>query len=1085
MKRNKLTIAGTGLVIAGLAVFGVTKWQNAATSHYTLSNPVAKLKSATETEGAAGAGQWWFDRVKNPAGQLDYAAMYEVAQRAHQTAMQRNNNPSTASVNWTELGPDNVGGRTRALIIDRQNDQHMFAGGVSGGLWESTDGGNNWFQNSFNSTSGAFLTVASMTQGVDNAIYVGTGEGLYYFIGNGVGGFIGGGIWKSTDNGASWTLLTSTQPASDNNNTVAWAAVNKLAADPADPNKIYAATNRGLRRTLDGGVTWNTVTGPGASSESSDVDVASNGNVIGVVSSKPWLSVDGGNTFTNVGLAANQFYSASLTRTEIAFSPSDPNYVYAFCAKSGNGASGILAGAYISINGGNNWTQIAGASSAQFDPFGTGQGDYDNTIAVDPSNPGRAFFGGVELWKWELANVPDANNPPAGQWTRTALEFPNSPFNPYYVHSDKHIILFHPTNANTFFVGCDGGVFRTVNKGQTYVPMNNGYNVTQMYSIAHDHPGTGNLPGRDYAVGGTQDNGTLFIDGSGNTPMSAISVSGGDGGHCEISFLNPSATFTTVYYGALDRASTRGQFGSQFYSDRINALAGFGTSTFASFVTPIRLWESGDDPMSHDSITFTNAEWIESKHLTTGATASFSGLLTPSQQASPSPTVILNTVIFTDGVDSLFSNGAGVFSGDGSGTILANGTYNITFNNTPPANRVVKAIYHVQYGAGSILTLASGQVPGRNFLYTTPTQINDGDVITIQDRVQTRFVVGFSGTNGIWMTKRPLDFSTNPDWFKIAGPNSLPNGITGGEPNAFAYSADGNHLFVGYNNGNLYRISNLSMVTDSTTGDVALANPNAVVTCTRIGAFGSRYITAIDCDPNNAENVVVSLGNYGNTTYVQYSNNAVSATSSTGTFVNKTGNMNTLGAVPALSITFDKYQPNRVLVGTEHGVFETSNITAASVTWTDANAGFANVAVDMLRQQRNEPWHVSNAGCIYAGTHGRGMWRDDSSWQQPTGINEPNQSGNGASINNDLKVFPNPVFDGANVSFRLDRAGDVTVQIYDLTGKLVSDQEYNNLTAGNNTVKFDASALAKGTYLITVIQNNKRVGTGRFVKMMN
>ncbi|MGL5890526.1 MAG: T9SS type A sorting domain-containing protein, partial [Bacteroidia bacterium] len=156
------------------------------------------------------------------------------------------------------------------------------------------------------------------------------------------------------------------------------------------------------------------------------------------------------------------------------------------------------------------------------------------------------------------------------------------------------------------------------------------------------------------------------------------------------------------------------------------------------------------------------------------------------------------------------------------------------------------------------------------------------------------------------------------------------------------------------------------------------------------------------------------------------------------------------------------------------------------VSWAWALTGLnENVGVDMIRQQRWDPWHVPNAGCFYIGTHGRGIWRDDSSWQQPVvGVNQPGSGASaGATVNKDLRVFPNPVMDDARVAFRLTKSGDAVVQIYDLNGRVVLSEQYNNLPAGQQNVQFNAAELAKGTYLIVVTQDNNRIGTGRFVKM--
>lgn len=1088
MTRNKLLLSGTGIAAAGLILFtafGLIKKDGQ--SLYRPSDAVDKLGVSTgEEEDANGAAEWWFNRVKNNVtNELDYADMAAVQERAQQnfnsTARQGNGNQQTqAATNWSEIGPDNVGGRTRAILIDRNNSQHMYAGGVSGGLWESTDGANNWTRVAgFFNIAGVNINISTIAQASDGTLYVGTGEGNFYPpYGSGAGGFIGGGIYKSPD-GVNWSLLSSTAPVAANNTSTAWADVNKIVIDPADPNHIYAGTNKGLKISTDGGSTWVSATGTPVTA-CTDVEISNNQHVIAVCSNKPYLSTDNGGTFTNVGTTALGFSSVALGRTDVAIAPSDPNFVYAFCAA----ANGSMAGVFVSVDGAQTWTQVCGAGNQQFEPFGygTNQGTYDNVVAVDPSNKYRAIFGGVELWQWEMTSTA----PPSGQWTRIALEF-TSLLNPYYVHSDKHAIVFNPSNPAICFVGCDGGIFRSTNISSsvpTWQPMNAGYNVTQCYSVAFDHVS----PGRNVAMAGCQDNGTQFVNGLGNTTMSADQVGGGDGAMCDISYLNPQALFGTVYYGSLARSNNGGSSSSQFYDARIQGLTNFEQAGFANFVTPIRLWESLNDQLTGDSIPVIN-ETNRQNILVTSANsgANFTGTLTvPSINATPAPSVVLSSVEFYCGNDTLVTNGAGTVSGDGTGTVNTNGTYNITFNTAPSANQILKVKFDVTFGSGTMFVVNSN-VQGRTLQHTISSTLNPGDTLKVQDVVQSHLAVGFTGNNGIWITRRAIDFSTTPLWIKIGGSLSQPSQY-GGESSCMTWSADGNLLYVGTSSGTVYRFSNLAYVTDSANGDIehgSAANPNTIVRCQLIGSFGSRNVTAIDVDPSDPGRIVVSLGNYSNSQYVYYSTTADTASGvAAAAFVDKTGNLDNIGGVPVYSVTFDKYNPNRVLVGTEHGVYETSNITAGAPSWTSANNGLDNVVVDMIRQQRWDPWLVPNAGCFYIGTHGRGMWRDDSSWQQPTGINNPSQPSNVGSLsNNDLKVFPNPVVDNSNVTFLLGQPGDVTVTIYDLNGKRVFSRNYENLASGANTVQFETTDLVKGTYIIAVQQGAKRIGTGRFIKL--
>jgi hypothetical protein len=1093
--KNKFSLALTSIIVVSLVVFTAFIGFNQSKSIY---KPSAKVEFKTfagagESEGFRGASEWLFNRLKNQvSGEIDATEAIRMQALAFQSIAtsntQRNGNPSSvAASQWTELGPDNVGGRTRAVLFDNLDPthKHMWAGGVSGGLWESNDAAATWHRCAgYFALPEAVATVVTIAQAPNGDLYVGTGEGSFYFLsGFGAAGFTGNGIFKSTDDGVTWTSLTSTQPTNQNSAASAWIGVNKIQVDPSNSNHIYAGTNKGLKISNDAGNTWVSAVGPSVNGSSKDVQVSNNGRVIAIVSNKPWLSVDNGATFTNVSLSGSGWPSTASSRVTISIAPSDENFVYAFLAAT----TGALQGVYVSTNGGVNWTMVCGAGNAQFDPFGgNGQGDYDNIVSVDPSNKYRAIFGGVELHEWRMVT----ENPVAGQWTQIASEFPASPYNPFYVHSDKHSITWHPSQVGIFYIGCDGGIFRSnlhPTYGLTFIPMNSGYNITQCYSVAIENT----VAAKNQAMAGTQDNGTHFIDGSGNTAMSSMATGGGDGGWCDFSFLNPLATFQTVYYGSLSRSNNRGSGASSFYDSRIDPATASPVGenpSFASFITPIRLWESTNDILTGDSISFTNSMAVQNKDVTNGTSATYSGTLTvPIPIASPAAVVVLNTLLFVAGADTITCNSGGVLGGDGTGNVNGTtGAYQLTFNTLPAANIVLKAFFYVQYGAGTIFTLNSN-VAGKSINHTVSSIVNPDDVVKVQDVIQSHLAVGFTSNNGVYITRRPLDFSTTPLWIKVAGTNSAPD-LFSGQTNCLAWSPNGDHLFVGTSSGLVFRISNLASVTDSANGDVdygTAPNPTCQVVCTRIGNFSGRDVTSLDVNPNNLDQVIVCLGNYSNTKYVYLSTNATTATGITGTFADKTGNLDNIGGVPCFTVTFDKYVANRALVGTEHGIYETSNITAASVSWAPAMTGLDYCPVDMIRQQRWEPWQVPNAGCFYIGTHGRGMWRDDSSFQAPTSINNPSNPyfSNGNGSNSDLRVFPNPVVDNSNVTFNLDKKGTATVKIYDLTGKVVFENDYENLSLGTNTIEFETSEMLKGIYIITVLQANKRIGSGRFIKM--
>jgi photosystem II stability/assembly factor-like uncharacterized protein len=581
MKKTNI-FALTGIVVvAAVSVYSLgliskPSYQPRETIYY----PSAYIKKS-----ALGAAEYHKMLKANPlTGEIDLDEVLRVREQVEAASANR---AAGLDLVWHEMGPDNVGGRTRAFLIHPLAPSIMFAGGVSGGLFKSTDGGANWRPVDDQMSN---LIVSWIAIGPDGAIYVATGEGLAQPSGiNYNTGSIGGGIFKSTDNGNTFTLLPSTKPT-PNNPSAEFAIVNSIAVDPNNPNRIYAGTSRGLRVSEDGGQTWRndyilSATNVPIIGVVRDIAVSRDGTVAISLNNRCYVSPTGdAGTFTATSLNVNGFNA----RLELGISPTNSNIIYAALA---NG-SGQLASVQYSSDKGQTWTSIGQGVPGVFDPFGSnGQGWYDNIIEVNPYDDGEVFFGGVELWKWKRVTT----NPVSGQWTRIAFEFPASPQNPFYVHSDKHNVQWHPTNPNAVYVTTDGGIAFSPNGGQTWTTLNKGYNTLQLYGF--DFSGIGEV------LGGTQDNGTQYIDFSmPNSYMSSRQMTGGDGGHCAISKLDNRILFSTIYYGSVYRSNDKANSIISEFSPR-NTVSG----TFnASFVTPIRLWESKNDPLSTDSIWFKN-----------------------------------------------------------------------------------------------------------------------------------------------------------------------------------------------------------------------------------------------------------------------------------------------------------------------------------------------------------------------------------------------------------------------------------------------------------------------------------------------
>ncbi|OWY21373.1 T9SS C-terminal target domain-containing protein [Sphingobacteriales bacterium UPWRP_1] len=542
-------------------------------------------KHEIEEQGIKGALEYLNKRRMNPqTGSVEISDVMRARKKADIMEAAKS---GSSVMQWEFLGPNNVGGRTRAILIDRNNTNHMLAGSVSGGLWVSNDAGLNWQEHPMNQERPC-LSVSCLIQAPNGDIYMGTGEKITGwsndFYGTGNSAFPGCGIYKSTDGGNTFALLENTEPT-PNNNTQQWAYIIAMAVHPTNSNLIYAATDRSLYLSTDGGQNWSSPEGiPASSGTAYDVVAATNGHIHVLTGGHYYRSTDGLSFVQKSGADLGNFPVVSDNK-KLAVSPTSPNFIYAITIYS----SGCLRQVLQSTDGGDTWSEIGAGAGGIFDPLSGGgycQGWYDLCIAVDPANPQRIFVGGITLWSW---SAEDNWLPLSGGGEDLS--------NPYYVHVDQHAIVFHPYNPDIVFVGNDGGIFRSVNAGNvapTWIAMNRNYNVTQFYAIAAGFDGR--------VIGGTQDNGTIQTRFNTESYFAGIDVSGGDGAYTDISKINPDIMFAANQNGRLRRSPNGGEsFGYSGFLDQnidcqpTNAAGDCnpdGEVDFGpEFITPTILWE--------------------------------------------------------------------------------------------------------------------------------------------------------------------------------------------------------------------------------------------------------------------------------------------------------------------------------------------------------------------------------------------------------------------------------------------------------------------------------------------------------------
>jgi len=916
-------------------------------------------------------------RANQHTGMVDPADVLKAMQKTDQAST----NKEATALNWVNLGPDNYGGQVKAIIFDNRDGSSgtVLAGTNGGGIWKSVNNGITWTR-----VSQKNMIVSSMVQTSNGDIYVGTGDGFdaQGFSGlndfNYTTGLIGHGIYKSTD-GQNFEQLPATVPVA-NDNGAAWAFVNELATNAS--GHIFAATNSGLMFSTDGGSSWTLATDAEANElnmNATDVKVGSDGTILAAVANKCYISKSGNTSgFVNRSTADSvSLPIENVNRLELAIAPSDPNKLYASAVTS----FGAHLGIYTSADKGDTWEIILPATN-QTNIY-SGFGNYNNSITVFPEDPNRILINAALLW--EGRRVVEHG---LYAWeAKSSISFGDF-FDETSMHLGQHRLVFNPTNANQFYVATDGGVFKGAVSGSnfTFENSNRNFITSRFYDIAP----TGQ---ENRVVGGSQDNGTIYVSSTGNTTKQGEIIYSptfpSNGGSSVVSVIDPQAAVVSSTAGIMDRTEDMGfTFSTQFLEPSM--------SNPQVFNTPITLWESFDNENSRDSITFFAKK---------------------------------------------------------------------------------------NYVAGDVLKVRSNN-NSHPFSFVLTNNLANGDSLRIKDVVSSKLFVALA--NKVWMTKDMLDFGKQPQWFELSNTSVDFSGI----PQAMAHSKDANHLFIGTRDGRLFRISNIALAYNYELADIN--SPLCIVATKQLPIYEpggttpiSQAITSIAVDPNNPNNVMVTLANYGNDNYIYMTTNALDGAP---TFTSKQGN---LPQMPVYASILEMTSPEKAMVGTEHGVYITDDINSASPVWTADQGEMGNVPVFDLQQQwinraadtvqlinidtvvMNYPG-TNNYGIIYAATFGRGLYRCNN-FRKPVGIEEnPSYT---ASNELSMSVYPNPITDQATIKFEITENNSVSYQIFDLSGRMIQQQELGIFTQGSyqHTVNFDQ--LKNGTYILRMQsgQRNKAV----------
>lgn len=537
-----------GLIIAAVLLLVPPAARPPCSTPQTPSGPAALPPSAVldRQERGEERGAWELRRLRDPrTGRLPTGIHRREQERAAtlpRRAPGRGLGGAPArdkAAAWTKRGPHNYGGRTRALAVDVTDPSGLtlLAGGVSGGMWRSVDGGETW---TLTTGSSQLHSVTCLVQDVrlghEATWWYGTGEVIAGSPEQGGDAYRGDGIYRSDDGGRSWTVLPGTASGTPQAADQPFDGVSALALDAtrSDGAVLYAATLGGILRSADGGGSWSVVLGGGRQAAlCAEVAVGPAGTVYATLSSdgavRGIFRSQDGLAWTDISPAALEF---PFHRIAIGVAPSAPGLVYFLTSDRVDKFRHQFFMHFHTAGGADEyWYDRSAALDALPDPWGEAgntyslntQRGYNLHVTVDPLSAARIYVGGVHLWRSDDAFAGGAVAQRVGGYY-----YPRDDEH----HADQHRLVFVGGSSHVALTASDGGVHRTEDllaRTVTWESLNRGYDTTQFYTVAVDRKAAGD----PVIVGGAQDHGTFWTGTTaGDAPWRL--VLGGDGSHCAV-----------------------------------------------------------------------------------------------------------------------------------------------------------------------------------------------------------------------------------------------------------------------------------------------------------------------------------------------------------------------------------------------------------------------------------------------------------------------------------------------------------------------------------------------------------------------
>ncbi|MBR4300928.1 MAG: T9SS type A sorting domain-containing protein [Bacteroidales bacterium] len=1069
------------------------------------------------------------------------------------------------------LGPNNLAGRTRTIVIDQQAEGDavvLYTAGVSGGLFKSENGGKTWMPVLDNAGNEFVLPISCMVQN-EGKLLIGTGEGLSVSNLDNKGLIIpkGKGIYQYDPATAQFTCVI----AADQN----LEYVNKIAVNGG---YLYFATNTGLFRAAMGAAQYETIFDGG---KVQDLDLA--GERLYFTKGADVYMIDSLSKGVEY-LKVKTNHANTASRVELAVAPTDESYVYLTVAD----ANGNLEGVYMTNTGYTvemdsvvgtidtiaevsevdtivseinvvdsnisvidtlvseldtltttliidtipeiseivvsdtlitidsvfsaidsitmdsiftvsydttyvfdttftyiydslyaytfdttfaydtnyayiydtiftydttfaykydtlgydyfniyltEWNKISTSTVALFT---SRNGWYSNTLAVSLTDPKKLYLAGSNLW---VAQGLEGTN--IYTWTMESNAAYGRP-SAFYVHENIHDIAF--LNDSVYYLATDGGIFKygeiydgvaiVGESGIGFSELNRGLTTTQFVSVAVANDGS--------VMGGALGHAMPYIksreDSEITTPMAdsvnhaAESIWYGNGSWGAISMIHQVApTEKEVMFVGAEGADF-GRATSDYFNSTNTQAWTTGTEfnstqfTTSAYNPAMLLWETLEDEVIRDSMEFR---------------------------------ITAPVVVRRNGIDTLAREG-----------------FEFMVNDTIMLRDQAHTDYPIAYRIAEQCTLDVAGISG-----------------IIKNPIQSRLFVTavaqqFDGTlySKVYMTSNATDFrkvggnsAEGINWIDIA---NLKESVV----RALAITQDGENLFIAAEETDggsvLVRVRNLASANQNITGAFTPNGPNQQTIIDTI-LTTERVITSVSLSSNGNVAIVTCAGDEEGSNLYYIENVTTDEYRSVAS--------NVLEGINIYSSLIEK-ETDSVFVGTVDGIYTMGSYNDA----TPSYYGLQGVPVTFIRQQTAEMkfrratyYTGTNAteyrfgktkypGAIYFATYGRGIYVDKTyvkDFENEIGINSPV-----AENINDVRIYPNPAASYTNIELEIANTTNVSIRVFDMSGKVVYTKSLDNLTEGVYTETINCQNMQKGVYLINVLTESQMMTSKLIVK---